>query len=202
MRLPCSNGDYPDAAPGFGCAATAGTCATTRSSWTFSQALEGEILGSGQETFAVRSASVTDFARFKWAAFWVELDKGYPDVTGVDLWFYSTTTYAASQRNLSVWLSPVVRFTASRAVQCVSGLTPSVFAPARTRVNCTQTPSFTKFVFVQRPLSSGANGAESIYIYEMRVLRSGGQQSRWGPLQPGAAYQECIRSLSGARSWS
>lgn len=171
--LPCSNNEFPDASPAYGCWAATIDCWITRSAWSNLNALDGDI-GATETASGVLSANIAAAAlpRFTWLAYVVELDQGYSDVTGIDFWFLSTGSYAPTfQGNLTVWLSPVNRFTASRAAKCVDNLSPSVFAPAKTRVNCTQTPSFTKFVFVQRPVFTGS---DKIYLYEMRVVRTGG----------------------------
>lgn len=160
--IPCP----PDNAPGYGCNG-AGTSCALRGAGAFWNAFDGEV-NPGSDTYATYSSSVSDFTRFTSAWYQVQLDSAYSDISGIDIWFHPTSNLP-NQRNLSIWLSNTRAYNSKYAYNCVSSFSPSVFAPARTRINCTQTLNATRYVTVWRPLFSGA---ALIYINEMRIVRS------------------------------
>lgn len=123
-------------------------------------------------------------------------------VSGVDIWFINSTSYLPAQSGLSVWLSPSPTYSATGSLECVSNFSPTVFAPAKQRIACAETLNATRYVTVWRPITAAAS---SLYIYEMRVVRTGVVGARDAPrLRNGHALQGLCKLHAGpllARLW-
>lgn len=168
---PCSNDEFPDSAPAYGCAATTDlpNCALRQNAGAFWNAFEGEI-NQGSNSYAAYTCQLLTnqpydmFERFEFAYLSVTLDQAYNDITAVDFWFLQGQAWAlAGQANISVWLSNTRTYNAGNAsYQCVNSFTPTVYAPARTRIPCAQTLNATRYVTVWRRLAGTATYSDTL----------------------------------------
>lgn len=168
--------EAPDASP-YGCnfITAAANCLRADSQHSLLMAYDSNYFTAttyGTMSYPVPSAEAW---RFPFVFYQVLLDRAYDDVTAVDIWTTTTTSYNTLYTNaLSIYLSPTAEYMcASCGITCATNWNATSNAPTRNTVSCSQTLNNTRYVTVHKTLFTPAATSDRIFIYEMRVVRSG-----------------------------
>lgn len=174
-KLGFANRENPDDSPVFGCAATTYTdCVKESVAYSLPAAYDGNYLVTTWGTQS-KPIPVSSAWRFPYVNYQVQLDSEYADVTAVDIWSTTTSSWNTRYTNaLDIYLSPAADYLcAGCGIRCATNWTATLNAPAKNTVNCSQTLNNTRFVTVHKPLFTPTASSDSIYIYEIKVVRAG-----------------------------